>query len=150
MEHSARSDGFTEINRLSSVDVIIAANILLLVNPPYPDPLIKDLVNNSYPALVSYAQQIYGQAFTKECSPLEFTSPSSSLWTLIPSWPKAPDHSREPQSQEDIYYNRMSWGFIGLAIGSLTAYLMVVGNQARKVWEQRSQEMDVSEGETSE
>ena len=30
-----------------------------------------------------------------------------------------------PKIKKDIYFNRMSWGFIGLAIGSLTAYLVV-------------------------
>ena len=47
----------------------------------------------------------------------------------------------------------MSWGFIGLAIGSLTAYLVVVGSQARKVLKELSEEMEemhVSEGETPE
>lgn len=144
---------FILINRLSSIDVIIAAHILLLVNPPFPGSLIKDLVNNSYPALVSYAQRIYDRAFEEGHSPIQFTSPSSSLWSLIPSWPKASDPSRISKSQEDIYYNRMSLGFIGLAIGSLTAYLVVVGSQARKILKVLSEEMeeiDVSEGETPE
>ena len=30
----------------------------------------------------------------------------------------------------------MSWGFIGLAIGSLTAYLVVVGSTLKKVMEE--------------
>jgi sorting and assembly machinery component 37 len=137
-----------EFNRLSSVDIIIAAHILLLVNPPFPGSLIKDLVNNSYPALASYAQRIYGQAFEEGRSPVQFTSPSSSsLWGLIPSWPKAPNQSWKPKSPEDIYYNRMSWGFVGLAIGSLLAYLEIVESQARKVRKRRPQEMNVSESE---
>ena len=36
------------------------------------------------------------------------------------------------RSQEDIYFNQMSWGSIGLAIGSLTAYLVVARSQARE------------------
>jgi len=114
-------------NRLSSVDVIIAAHILLLVNPPFPDSLIKDLVNNSFPALVSYAQRIYGQAFEEGRSPIQFTSLSSSIWEVIPSWPKAPDQSWKSKNQEDIYYDRTSLGFVAFAIGSLAAYLLVVG-----------------------
>ena len=141
---------FTLINRLSSIDVMIAAHILLLVNPPFPGSLIKDLVNNSYPALVSYAQRIYDQAFKEGHSPIQFTSPSSSFWSLIPSWPKAPDSSGKSQSQEDIYFNRMSWGFIGLAIGSLTAYFVVAQSQARETLKQLSQEIHVSVDETPE
>jgi len=130
-------------NRISSLDVIIAAHIILLVDPPFPDPLIKDLINNSYPSLVSYAQRIYAQASEEGRAPIQLTSSSSSLWSLIPSWPKASVHSRKFKSEEDVYHNRMSWGFVGLAIGSITAYLVVVGIQARRVLEQRSQEIDV-------
>ena len=36
---------------------MIAAHIFLLVNPPFPGSLIKNLFNNSYPTLVSYAQR---------------------------------------------------------------------------------------------
>jgi len=115
-------------NRLSSVDVIIAAHILLLVNPPFPDSLIKDLVNNSYPALVSYAQRIYGRAFEEGRSPIRFTSHSSSIWAVIPSWPKAPDQLWKSKSPEDIYYNRTSLGFVAFAIGSLATYFLVVGS----------------------
>lgn len=122
----------TGFDRLSSIDVIIAAHIIFLVDPPYPGPLIKDLVSNSYPALVSYAQQIYSQAFKAGLPPIQITSPSSSLWALIPSWPKTPVHLLKPKSQEDIYYNRMSLGFVGLSIGSLAAYIAVVGSQVRK------------------
>ena len=143
------------INRLSSIDVIIAAHILLLVNPPFPGSLIKDLVNNSYPALVSYAQRIYDQAYEEGRSPIQFISPTSSLWSLIPSWPKAPDLLGKSSSQvsEDINYNRMSWGFISFAVGALTTYLVVVGSKSRKALKELSEEteeMYVSEGKTPE
>ena len=135
-----------EFDRLSSVDVIIAAHILLLVNPPLPDPLIKDLINNSYPTLASHAQRVYAQAFEERRSHIQFASPYSSLWALLPSWPKGPFHSRKSPNEEDVYYSRMSWGFVGLAIGSLTAYFVVVGSQARKVLKGDSpQEMPVLE-----
>jgi len=141
-------------NRLSSIDVIIAAHILLLVNPPFPGSLIKGLVNDSYPHLVSYAQRIYDQAFEEGHTPIQFTSPTSSLWSLIPSWPKAPDPLRNSSSQEDINYNRMSWGFISFAVGALITYVVAVDTKAREVLEGRSleemEEMDVSEGEMPE
>jgi len=145
-------------NRLSSIDVIIAAHILLLVNPPFPGSLIKDLVKNSYPALVSYAQRIYDQAFEEGHSPIQFTSPTSSLWSLIPSWPKTPDPSGNSSRQEDINYHRMSWGFISFGVGALATYLVVVGSKMRNVLkdlskameEMEMEEMDASEGETPE
>jgi hypothetical protein len=74
----------------------------------------------------------------------------SSLWSLIPYWPKTPNSSRNLSSQEDINYNRMSWGFISFAVGALITYLMVLEIKAREVLEQRSsegmEEMDVSKG----
>ena len=56
------------ISRLSSIDVIIAARILLLVNPPF-QVIVKYLVNDSYPTLNSYAQWIYDQALEEGYSP---------------------------------------------------------------------------------
>jgi hypothetical protein len=77
---------------------------------------------------------------------------------LIPSWPKTPDPSGNSRSQEDINYNRMSWGFISFAVGALTMYLVVVGNKVGNVLKDLSEavkdmeleELDVSEGETPE
>lgn len=40
------------------MDVISAAYILLLLHPPYPDPLLRDLLTGSYPALVSHAENM--------------------------------------------------------------------------------------------
>ena len=44
----------------------------------------------------------------------------------------------------------MSWGFIGLAIGALTAYLVVMGSRFVIVLKEVSEEeKDVSEGGTT-
>ena len=149
LEYSICSDDIFQLNllnRLSSIDVIIAAHILLLVYPPFPGSLIKDLLVNSYPALVSYAQRIYNQAFEEGHCPIQLSS-ASSLWSLIPSWPKASGNS---QSQDDNYFNRMSWGFISLAIGSLTAYLVVMGNQSYQTRKAAFRGMEEMQGETPE
>jgi hypothetical protein len=45
----------------------------------------------------------------------------------------------------------MRWGFIGIAIGSLTVYLVVVGSTFIKMLKERMEEMDEpSEDETPE
>jgi sorting and assembly machinery component 37 len=44
---------------------------------------------------------------------------------LIPSPPTA--RKQPKKTEEDIHYDRMRWGFIGLAVGSLAAYIVVVG-----------------------
>ena len=74
---------------------------------------------------------------------------------MIPSWTKDPDPSGKPQSREDIYFNWMSWGFIGVAVGLLTAYLasVVAQSHGRKTFKQLShvlQEIRVSEDEVPE
>jgi sorting and assembly machinery component 37 len=45
--------------------------------------------------------------------------------SLIPSPPTA--RKQPKKTEEDIHYDRMRWGFIGLAVGSLAAYIVVVG-----------------------
>ena len=47
----------------------------------------------------------------------------------------------------------MSWGFIGLAVGALTAYFVVIGHEVRKAMKdisEETEEMDESEDETPE
>ena len=86
------------MNRLSSIDVIIAAHIPLIANPPFPCSLIKGLVNSSYLTLVSYTQLLCDQAFEEGRSPIQFTLTSSSIWSLVPSKFKTPDPSWKSES----------------------------------------------------
>jgi sorting and assembly machinery component 37 len=37
----------------------------------------------------------------------------------------------QQRTQEDIQYERLSWGFIGLALGSVAAYIAVMGSPIR-------------------
>lgn len=48
---------------------------------------------------------------------------SSSLWDLVPSWPKS---VKKELSPEDIKDARLRWGFFGLVLGSFAAYFVVV------------------------
>ncbi|KAF8911986.1 Tom37 C-terminal domain-containing protein [Gymnopilus junonius] len=116
--------------KLSSLDILIAAHISLLLNPPLPDPLLKDLITTSYPSLASHSQRIYDLAFQSVKATPVATPKPPSLWSLIPSWPKR-QSVRKPVGKEDVYYDRMTWGFIGLALGSLAAYLFVVGRNTQ-------------------
>ncbi|KAF8163460.1 outer mitochondrial membrane transport complex protein-domain-containing protein [Crassisporium funariophilum] len=118
----------------SSLDIIITAHILLLLNPPYPDPQLKNLVNDSYPALASSSRRIFSQVFEDGKSTIEFAPPTSgSFWALLPSWPKH-HQVKKPKSPEDLHYDRMRWGFFGLALGTIGAYIAIVGSQYELVW----------------
>lgn len=100
--------------------------MLLLLDPPLPDPLLKDLITGSYPSLASHARRIYDMAFKSGKATPVVTPKPPSFWSLLPSWPKR-QSVRKPAGKEDVYFNRMTWGFVGLALGSLAAYLFVVG-----------------------
>lgn len=50
-------------NRPTSLDVLIASYTLLLLKPPVSDPRLRNLLLNSYPALVTHASLIFSLAF---------------------------------------------------------------------------------------
>lgn len=81
-------------------------------------------MTESYPTLATHAHRVYGFRFSEltRCKP---TAPNFSWRSLIPSPPAARKQTKK--SEEDAHYDQMRWGFIGLAVGSLAAYIVVVG-----------------------
>jgi sorting and assembly machinery component 37 len=107
--------------------------LLLLLKPPYPQPVLKNLLTESYPTLVSYSQRIFDLAFTTETVDIRFASMSMSLGDLLPSLPK--EHkTKKPPSAEDVHFRRMRWGFLGLVAGAFAAYLAVVARGLEVKW----------------
>ncbi|KAJ3929140.1 MAG: outer mitochondrial membrane transport complex protein-domain-containing protein [Lentinula lateritia] len=90
----------------SHLDAIVAAHILLLSRPPFPDPLMQDLVNTSYPSLVAHANRMYARTL------------SASLRTRD----AAPDH------ESDVWETRLRFAFIGLTLGGIFTYLTAAIN----------------------
>ncbi|KAJ3877289.1 outer mitochondrial membrane transport complex protein-domain-containing protein [Lentinula edodes] len=90
----------------SHLDAIVAAHILLLSRPPFPDPLLQDLVNTSYPSLVAHANRMYARTL------------SASLRTRD----AAPDH------ESDVWETRLRFAFIGLTLGGIFTYLTAAIN----------------------
>ncbi|PPQ64674.1 hypothetical protein CVT26_002764 [Gymnopilus dilepis] len=117
--------------RPSSLDVLVASHILLLVEPPLPDTLVKELIINSYPALAAHARRIYDLAFKTDKPLPTSTQQSPSLWSLLPYWPrrKKTQQVQKAAEKEDVQFTRMTWGFVGLALGSLAAYLFIVARK---------------------
>jgi sorting and assembly machinery component 37 len=107
------------------LDVILAAHILLLIKPPYPSAVLKDLVKDSFPTLALHAQRIYERTIGPS-HPVAGTK-YGAISVGMPTSLKVPECKRKIKSPEDIYYDRMRWAFFGLSIGSLAAYLVVVG-----------------------
>ncbi|KAJ7775070.1 hypothetical protein B0H16DRAFT_1509435 [Mycena metata] len=108
--------------RLTTLDITVAAHVLLLIKPPFPDTLLSDLLIDSYPTLVGHAERVLEQSF-KVSAPLESRSNSHSIWSLIPSLP-----ARPAKSEEDVHYERMTWGWVALAVGSVGLYLLAMGS----------------------
>src|SRR5260370_692676 len=49
-------------SRSTTLDLSLAAHILLLLDAPLPDPLLSSLLSSSYPALISHARRVLGAA----------------------------------------------------------------------------------------
>ncbi|KAF7338131.1 hypothetical protein MVEN_02037900 [Mycena venus] len=77
---------FVYHGRLTTLDIVLAAHILVIIKPPFPDRLLSDLLTDSYPTLVSHAERILARSL--ELPPPIHTSPGGhSIWSLLPSLP---------------------------------------------------------------
>jgi len=105
-------------DRPTTLDVVLASHILLLVNPPYPDPLLKSLVTDSYPELASHARSVYSIAFpSSESYPALASHEQSPLRALIPSFkfPTRSSIARPEVAVEHGGVDILTWGWIALA-----------------------------------
>jgi sorting and assembly machinery component 37 len=116
-------------NRPTTIDVYIASHILLLIDAPFPDPLLQTLLKESYPTLTDHARQIHLQAFPATGSDIPLLPHQSyTLRALIP-WPPAKIRKSKPKpkSEDDIRFDRMRWGWIALAAFSAVFYIAQSG-----------------------
>ncbi len=130
--------------RPTSLDVLIAAHLLLLLKPPYPDPLLKSVLQESYPSLASYAQRVYDIAFTAG-EPTVRQISTGSVRALLPTWPNR--SKLKPSSPEDIHFSRMRWVFFGLVSGAFVAYFAVVSRNIEIRWIDTDSEEGVEGGD---
>lgn len=103
--------------------MIVAAHTLLLLNPPFPEPVLKDLIIESYPSLAVHARLVLSKAFLgPTTSPLTYHKLSTNTWSaLIPTFGS---NTPKPQPSEvEREFTQMRWGWIGLAIVSTIGYL---------------------------
>jgi sorting and assembly machinery component 37 len=117
------------IPRPTSLDVYVAAHILLLLDAPFPDPLLQTLLKESYPTLTAHARQIHLQALPTTGSDVPLLPAQNyTLRSLIP-WSQAKTRKSKPKrrSEEDIRFDRMRWGWIALAVFSAVFYIAQSG-----------------------
>jgi hypothetical protein len=118
-----------ESSRTTKLDVLLAAHLLLLLDPPFPDPLISTLLAESYPILVSHARHI--QAAASE-SPFTVVGNihSYSLGFSILQWPRHGHQTKKKprtKTAEDVHFDRMRWGWMALAVTGVFFYLWTAG-----------------------
>ncbi|CAK5265043.1 unnamed protein product [Mycena citricolor] len=117
-------------NRLTLLDVQFAAYILILLKPPFPEPVISDLLRTSYPSLVAHAERLLELSQASPPPPVKASSITQSLVSLLPRplWKATP-----PQSPEDILQERLTWGWISMAVGSVALFIMTQGIPLREI-----------------
>ena len=75
----------------STLDVYIAAHVLVILNSPLPNPLLKTVLLESYPILVDHALHVRTYAFPSddpdraapEIEPLTDLSTTTSTWLVL-------------------------------------------------------------------
>jgi len=127
----------------TTLDVLLAAHVLLVITPPFPDPLLKSLFLESYPSLVAHAKLILSHAFPvsgkrvisgKEViSQMPPISPpaSYSLSSLLPFSARS---LGEPKSKdpEDVRLHKLRRRWIGLAVASIFGYgALIIASASR-------------------
>ncbi|KAF7778597.1 hypothetical protein Agabi119p4_2942 [Agaricus bisporus var. burnettii] len=119
--------------RPTTLDLMLAAHTLLLISPPFPDTLIKELVTDWYDTIAEHAKRIQDIAFSSDRPKFLVSASRGTVWGLLPSWRliRGARGKVPKRTQEDIQYERFSWGFIGLALGSAAAYFAIMGSPIR-------------------
>ncbi|KAF7323115.1 Tom37 domain-containing protein [Mycena chlorophos] len=99
----------------STLDFLIAAHILLLTRPPFPETEIPDLVR-SYPTLMAHAELVLGACTDV---PVAENASSRSFFEFLP---------RRRIQEADTHWDRATWGWIALSVGSVGIYLATMGS----------------------
>jgi len=72
------------VNRISTLDIIVVAHILVLLGIPFLDPLLPDLLKQETPNIVAHAELIQSQLLP---SLPQRQPPASPVLSLLPSTP---------------------------------------------------------------
>ncbi|KAJ7444903.1 hypothetical protein FB451DRAFT_1104641 [Mycena latifolia] len=124
--HLLAENQFVYHGRLTTLDIMLAAHILVILKPPFPDTLFSDLLADSYPTLVAHSERIL--KISSDSPPPIHSSPRGpTISSLLPSL--GGNHAaRKEKSEDDRNFELMSWGWVSLAVGSVSLYLMTMGS----------------------
>ena len=148
----------------TALDALVAAHILLITVPPFPNDLLRSLVIDSYPTLLAHSRRLQSRTLVapgasqglaaslsssfevvephahqseEEFIPLRIrAAPQATLSEVISSLavpfssrPVNPFSTRKtkPKSKEDKDFDRMRWGWFGLAALSIVGWAWTIG-----------------------
>ncbi|KAF7969276.1 hypothetical protein HWV62_27803 [Athelia sp. TMB] len=116
----------------TTLDVHLASHLLLLMDTPFPDPLLQTLLKDSYPDLCDHARRIHLLALPATGSNIsKLAAQNYGLRSLIPVWPTKFVRKAAPKNNkanpEDARFERMKWGWIALAAISTVVYIAQSG-----------------------
>ncbi|EAU88816.1 hypothetical protein CC1G_01189 [Coprinopsis cinerea okayama7 len=135
---------------ITSIDVAIAAHTVLLIQPRLPDDTINKLVTETYPALLAHSERVKHRVLPGPNNPpFTYETYRRSLCSfLLPFWGRSAvkkDSTRKEKTPEERQVDRMRWAFVGLALGSLAAYIAVVGQPFFQFVLVKMQELEAAE-----
>ncbi|KAH7929710.1 hypothetical protein BV22DRAFT_1029111 [Leucogyrophana mollusca] len=107
----------------TTLDVSLAAHILLLLDAPFPDPLIQTILKDSYPTIVDHARRVHGEAASR-CPRYEMgATEHQPLLSIIPRPLSKNPKDKSALDPEDARYRRMRWMWVAVAVGGVAYYL---------------------------
>ncbi|KAH7913757.1 hypothetical protein BJ138DRAFT_563355 [Hygrophoropsis aurantiaca] len=103
----------------TTLDIYLAAHILLLLDAPFPDPLVQTILKDSYPMLIDHARHVQAQAASR-CPRYEIgVTEQPSLLSMIPRPLSSAPKDKSKINPDDTRYRRMRWTWIALAVGAI-------------------------------
>ncbi|KAK0228654.1 hypothetical protein IW262DRAFT_630747 [Armillaria fumosa] len=106
----------------TSLDILVAAHIWILTQAPFPDALLKELLKNSYPSLVSHADRIISLAFPSPDSFVSTSRRKHSLMSLAPRF----NIRRSSKAGTEHSFDSYNLLWFGLAVGGAALYMFRV------------------------
>ena len=113
----------------TSLDVYLAAHILLLADPPFTDAVLQIHLIACYEGLIDHARRI--QAEVARAPPCEhFTASETLLSSLVP---RSPSGSRAQTQVDpaDVQYRRRTLAFVAAVAAMTAAYVYTLVSLAQ-------------------
>ncbi|PAV24031.1 hypothetical protein PNOK_0109900 [Pyrrhoderma noxium] len=128
--------------KISTIDVSVAAHILLLTEPQLPNTLLRDLVVESYPTLYKHAKFLFSFSLPASDSAMEHLFTGTTLYAnksdsiIFPSIKPLPRRrptnrnsgkQRSEKSEEEKEFDRMRWAWLGMSVLGVFTWMWYMG-----------------------